>query len=133
MRTPRLGLSLALLLFTAAVGPARADGPDWFPFVIPWDDSGPGVTNVAALNPTPAGGRGFLASRDGHFYDQKGNRVRFLGVNFCFNACFPNKGDAEKVAAKLHKYGINIVRLHLMDFAHAPRGIFDPRFKDRQH
>jgi hypothetical protein len=133
MRTPRLWLPLGLFLLAAVLAPSRADGPDWFPFVIPWDDSGPGVTSVAALNPTPAGGRGFLASRDGHFYDEKGNRARFLGVNFCFNACFPDKADTAKVAAKLHKYGINIVRLHLMDFGHAPRGIFDPRFKDRQH
>ena len=133
MRTRRLLLPLSLTLFALTFGMSRADGPDWFDFVIPWDDAAPGILDVSALNPTPAGGRGFISAKDGHFYDEKGNRVRFLGVNICFNACFPDKADAVKVAAHLRKFGVNIVRLHAMDAHHAPKGIFDPRYKDRQH
>jgi hypothetical protein len=132
MRT-RFLLPLGLPLLALVLGTARADGPDWFDFVIPWDDAAPGITDVGALNPTPAGGRGFITAKDGHFYDAKGNRVRFWGVNLCLGACFPAKVDAAKVAAHLHKYGVNIVRLHQMDYYHAPNGIFDPRFKDKQH
>src|SRR5438105_253883 len=131
MRTPRLLLPLGFALFALALGTSRADGPDWFDFVLPWDDATPGITNVSSVNPTPAGGNGFITARDGHFYDEKGNRVRFLGVNFCFSANFPDKGDAEKVAARLRKFGVNIVRLHAMDYYHAPKGIFDPRYKDK--
>src|SRR6516165_10874838 len=104
MRTRYLLLPLGLSLLALVLGTARADGPDWFDFVIPWDDAAPGITDVGALNPTPAGGRGFITAKDGHFYDAKGNRVRFWGVNLCLGACFPAKVDAAKVAAHLHKY-----------------------------
>ncbi|HYT95341.1 MAG TPA: carbohydrate binding domain-containing protein, partial [Gemmataceae bacterium] len=131
MRSIHLRNALVVLLL--AVAPVLADGPDWFPFVIPWDDASPTVTNVSALNPTPAGNNGVVASRDGHFYDEKGRRVRFLGVNFCYRANFPDKADAEKVAARLRKYGINIVRLHALDGDQHLGSIFDPAFKDTQH
>jgi hypothetical protein len=133
MRAHWLLFPLGLSLLTATLATSRADGPDWFEFVLPWDDSTPGLIDVSALNPCPAGGRGFITARDGRFYDEKGNRVRFLGVNFCFSANFPAKADAVKVAARLRKFGVNIVRLHLMDYYHAPRGIFDARHKDKQH
>ncbi len=133
MRSPRPLFPLGFALLSLTLGTSRADGPDWFDFVLPWDDATPGITNVGSLNPAPAGGRGFITARDGHFYDEKGNRVRFLGVNLCFSACFPEKADAEKVAARLRKFGVNIVRLHAMDYYHAPKGIFDPRYKDKQH
>src|SRR6516225_8967557 len=112
MRSLRPTSALTLLLL--ALVPALADGPDWFPFVIPWDDASPTLTDVSALNPTPAGQNGSITARDGHFYDGKGQRVRFLGVNLCYRANFPAKADAEKVAARLRKYGINIVRLHAL-------------------
>ncbi len=104
-----------------------------FPFVIPWDDSSASITDVSALNPVPAGGNGTISPKNGHFYDTKGNRIRFLGVNMTFSACFPDKSDAEKVAAHLHKCGVNLVRFHHMDNGFAPNGIFDPKFPDHQH
>jgi hypothetical protein len=121
---------LALLTFCLS---ARAQGPGWFPFVLPWDDRSATITDVGRLNPAPAGKNGFLHIKDGRFQDGKGHRVRFLGVNLTFNANFPDKEDAKKVAARLRKFGVNIVRLHHMDFFHAPGGIFDRRFKDTQH
>src|SRR4051794_38932253 len=101
MRHTRFGSVLGLLLLAGALAPARADGPDWFPFVIPWDDAGPGASDVSALNPAPAGDRGFITARDGHFYDEKGGRVRFLGVNISVDAAFPDKAVAAKVAPRL--------------------------------
>ena len=71
--------------------------------------------------------------KDGHFVDGKGRRVRFLGVNLTFGACFPGKEDAIKTAGRMRKFGINVVRLHQLDYYQAPRGIFDPRFPDTQH
>jgi hypothetical protein len=124
-----------LVLVSLASTPvlARAAEPAWFPFVLPWDDTTKTVTAVGALNPVPAGAHGFIRAKNGHFHDEKGQRVRFLGVNFVFSANFPEKTDAAKVAARMHKFGFNIVRLHHMDYYHAPQGIFDPRFKDKQH
>lgn len=131
MRSTLLLVALVLLL---AISPlVHAAEPVSFPFVLPWDDAGTTVTSVASLSPTPAGARGYIRPRDGHFYDEKGRRVRFLGVNFTFGANFTDAPSAGKVAARLHKFGINVVRLHHMDYSSAPMGIFDPRFKDTQH
>jgi hypothetical protein len=130
--TIRLFMLLPLFL-TIADAPARGAEPTFFPFVLPWDDASATITNVAALNPTPAGAGGFIRAKDGHFRDEKGQRVRFLGVNFTFGANFTDKESAKKVAARMHKFGINVVRLHHMDYFPAPNGIFDPRYKDTQH
>ena len=90
---------LAVLLIPASLESrlqpvCRAADPDWFPFVIPWDDASQTITDVSFLNPAPAGGNGFIRARNGHLYDEKNNRVRFLGVNFTFSANFPDKTDA---------------------------------------
>ncbi len=121
----------SLLLLLAALPARAADG--WFPFVLPFDDDSLTITSVAALNPAAAGASGFLRSQGGHLVDGTGRRVRLLGVNLVFAANFPHKGDAARVAARLRKFGVNVVRLHHMDYYRAPQGIFDPRFKDTRH
>lgn len=84
----------------------------YFPFVIPWDDSVRGTaTDVTFLNPGPA--NQWITPRDGHFERGK-DRMRFLGTNFTARAAFPSHEDADKVAARLAKLGINIVRFHHM-------------------
>lgn len=103
----------------------KADSNAMFPFVLPWDDSSKTVTDVSFLNPTPAGNGGYVKAKNGHFYDEKGRRVRFLGVNIAAGAAFPDKKTAEKVAARLHKFGVNIVRFHHMDAPWAKPNIFE--------
>jgi hypothetical protein len=92
------------------------------PFVLPWDDNAAGVTNVSAWLDKPAGTRGFVTVRDGHLYTGD-RRLRLLGTNITANCCFPTHADAEKVAARLAKFGINCVRFHHMDSAWANPGI----------
>ncbi|MCX7968361.1 MAG: carbohydrate binding domain-containing protein [Armatimonadetes bacterium] len=94
-----------------------------FPFVLPWDDASPSVTNISHWLHKPAGKFGHIRiGANGHLY--AGNRrIRFLGVNLCFGACFPRKEDAEKIAARMAKFGINIVRFHHMDMFQFPSGI----------
>lgn len=94
-----------------------------FPFVLPWDDAAPSVANLSHWLHKPAGKFGPIhAAADGHLYagDQ---RIRFFGVNLCFGANFPPKEDAEKIAARLAKFGINLVRLHHLDMMRFPEGI----------
>ncbi len=109
----------------AEPAPEAAQPP--FPFVIPWDDATDSATSVAFLNPAPLTEKSRIAVRGGHFVDATGRRVRFLGCNFTFNANFPEHADAEKVAARMHKLGFNIVRLHHMDTEDAPNGIWDTK------
>jgi hypothetical protein len=94
-----------------------------FPFVLPWDDASPSATNISHWLHKPAGKFGHIrVGADGHLYAGK-QRIRFLGVNLCFGACFPRKEDAEKIAARMAKFGINIVRFHHMDMQEFPNGI----------
>ncbi len=88
----------AASLAASAPAPSAAEGA-WLPFVLPWDDGAPGVTDVSFLLEAPAGKSGAVAARDGHFYTGD-RRIRFWGVNFCFGACFPDEDVAPKVAAQ---------------------------------
>ena len=96
-----------------------------FPFVLPWDDATPSIANVSNWLDKPAGSHGFVVARDGHLYEGE-KRIRFFGVNFCFGASFPTHDAAEKIAARMAKFGINCVRFHHMDGQPAPNGIFRP-------
>ncbi len=132
---------LFLVLLPAAEVPAQR----WFPFTLPWDDAVPTVIDASGLlvdypgqDPlTAIQSRGHVVARaDGHFYfSRTGRRARFWGVNFTFNANFPDHASAEKVAARLAKLGFNLVRFHHMDYFARPDGIWDPRYfpNDTQH
>ena len=131
---------LAALLALAAPAWAQAPpakSPPMFPFVLPWDDAAPGtITDVSFLNAKPAGVHGYIVSKQGHFVETNtGRRVRFLGTNFVSNDAFPSHADAEKVAARVAKLGINLVRMHHMDNDDwgQSASIWDYAYKDRQH
>ncbi|MDQ2733353.1 MAG: carbohydrate binding domain-containing protein, partial [Armatimonadota bacterium] len=130
MKTPII--ITAVLLFLSA-GPALAADP--FPFVIPWDDATPSMTDVSFLNDGPAGSHGFIVATNGHFAESiGGKRVRFFAVNMAASSAFPTHEDAEKVAGRLAKYGVNLVRLHHMDNNWNQReSLIDFAFKDHQH
>ncbi len=106
---------LCVLTGMAALPRGASADADPFPFVIPWDDAARTAVDVSALNPAPLDETRRITIRGDHFYDATGRRVRFVGTNFGAGACFPTKEDAAAVAARLHKYGFNCVRLHHMD------------------
>ncbi|MGB8353993.1 MAG: carbohydrate binding domain-containing protein [Chthoniobacteraceae bacterium] len=129
-------LPAVIFLLLATVISRGADAP-LFPFVLPWDDATPDITNMSSLLDKPAGGRGFVVVTDGHLYEG-GKRFRIFGVNTVFGASFPTHADAEKVAARMAKLGINCVRFHHMDNQQSPMGIwsadmktFDPEQLDK--
>jgi hypothetical protein len=134
----RLGVHLGeAALLAAALGGCRGGGaqPDaeLFPFTIPWDDDAPSVANVSEWNEKPAGKSGFITVQDGHFIDGAGRRVRFLGTNLTLAAALPPHDVAEKVARRMAKFGINLVRLHRLDAFVYPRGLLDGSQLDHQH
>ncbi len=114
----------------AAVGQEPAP---MFPFVLPWDDASKTLVDVSALNPTPAGRDGFIVAKNGHFYDEKNRRIRFIGASITADNAFPDKATAQAEAARMHKFGFNIMRLHHMDASWSKPGIFDPAQNDTQH
>jgi len=99
------------------------------PFVIPWDDASEGITNVKDLRGTPEKADKRIIVSDGHFHLQEadgtvGRRVRLLGTNLDGESCFPTREEAEIMAARMARFGINCVRLHKIDRYCKPKGIF---------
>ena len=104
--------ALAALL-VARVG--AASPPELVPFVMPWNDASLGPTDLSKLSSHPAGSLGRLTvDANGHFSDG-GERIRFWGVNFAGVPAFPQQTDADAIAARLAKFGVNIVRFHHLD------------------
>ena len=101
-----------------------AQEPGSFPFAIPVREAERTSIDVSALNPAPISAQQRISVKDGHFVDATGRHVRFLGVSVAAGSCFPNKADAEIIAARMHKYGINCVRLHHMDSSWSVPGLF---------
>ncbi len=110
-----------LLTFLLGVIPVIAQ-PGLYRFAIDQDRLG-GAPDFSSLNhPLTAADRLFV--RDGHFYrvgpDLKpgtadDERVRLFGVNMAFGANFPETADAARIARRLRRLGVNLVRCHHMD------------------
>lgn len=98
----------------------------FFPFYLPWNDSSETAVSLSGYLDRPAGKHGYVrVGPDGHFY-VGGRRIRFLGVNICARSAFPTKREAEAMAARLAKFGVNIVRFHHLDAAWETFNIFQP-------
>lgn len=104
---------IAILLSMAGLSAAPVAENSTFPFVVSYDVP-QNVTNVAAWLERPAGAQGFVRVDDGRLCTGAGP-IRFWATNLCFEACFPEHQQAERVAARLARLGINCVRLHHMD------------------
>jgi hypothetical protein len=131
-----LGLYSAAGLHAAENAPA-SEPAGLFPFTVPWNDVSPGLTNLSAWLEKPAGKSGFIIAKEGHLWAGD-RRIRLLGVNLCFNACFPKHEDADLIAPRMARFGINCVRFHHMDTSASPEGLLkddrrtmDPEQLDR--
>jgi hypothetical protein len=121
---------LFLIVMMCASGALHAS-PQLFSFVLPWNDSSNSAISLGGLNAAPAGTQGFVGvDANGHLATTAG-RMRFWGVNTCFGADFPQNADADAVAARMAKFGINIVRFHHMDMYAAQNGIWSGTSPDR--
>jgi hypothetical protein len=93
------------------------DRSEWFEFYLPWDDSSKTITNMSAYLDAPAGKHGFLqVTPEGHFkFENKRENERFIGVVNVAISNFPSFQEAHLLAARMAKFGINLVRIHLVD------------------
>jgi hypothetical protein len=117
MRVLRL-LALSLVAVCAALVTLAAQAPaadSLFDFFLPWDDGSQTPIDVSGMVPRVIREDGYVrATPDGHLAVD-GRRARFWGVNVAFGANFPEKADAERIARRMAKFGVNIVRFHHMD------------------
>ncbi len=126
---------VALILCLAAAGfcaQQPAAPPVAEPFEMLWNAEGPYQADVSFLLDAPAGKPGFIKVLNGRLADGQGKRFRIWGVNFSFNASFPDKEDAPAVAAHLARFGVNCVRIHHHDWR-TPRGLIDSSHPDSRH
>ncbi|MDI9499059.1 MAG: hypothetical protein QM270_11335 [Bacillota bacterium] len=83
-----------------------------FPF---YHDDMPVDISSAFGRTAPAGRHGFLQVQGDRLVFEDGTPGLFWGVNFNGGACFPPFDYSEKVAARLRKSGVNLVRFHQLD------------------
>jgi len=107
------GRVLLVVAFVLAIPLGLGAEEPLFPFVVSYD-APDNVTNVSAWIDRPAGRQGFVRVDRGRMVTDAGP-IRFWGTNFCFAACFPEHEQAERVAARLARLGVNCVRMHHMD------------------
>jgi len=105
----------ALFLILATVAFAQT-----IPFVLPWNDATAGPTDFSSLN-AAIGTNHVAVDTNGHFVVD-GRRIRFLGVNFAGDSPFSPTNNAEAMAARLAKFGVNAIRFHHMDAPFAYNG-----------
>ena len=108
-----LRIVTALIAIFAFIAPLPAG--ELIPFTLPWDDDAGGITDLSSYNHTPAGKFGYISVDQNAHFSVGGERIRFWGVNITASSCFPTHAEAEAIAARLAKFGFNIVRFHHMD------------------
>lgn len=103
-----------LLACWALLAPAFAQDTGFYEFSIDEDHLG-GAPDFSFLNHALTSADR-IAVRDGHFCRAgDGRRVRMFGVNLAFGANFPAPADAARIAKRLRRLGVNLVRLHHLD------------------
>lgn len=106
-----------ILSLSAATSLYGQDRSEWFEFYLPWTDSTRNLTDMSGYLDKPAGKYGFLeVTPDGHFkFENKEQNERFVGVVNVAIANFPTREEARIIVARMAKFGINLVRIHLVD------------------
>lgn len=107
---------VAALAAAASLHGATVDHTGWYPFYIPWNDTSANATDLSWSIEAPAGKRGFVqVGQDGRFRFQDGTRARFTGFTSVAQANLPDSADAPQIAAHLRRFGVNFMRIHLVD------------------
>jgi hypothetical protein len=90
---------------------------------LPCDDMPIDISHIFE-NEKPAGKHGFMTVQGNKFVFENGTEMKFWGTNFNSGANFPSHEYSKKVAKRLSKTGINIVRFHQLDAEWSTPNIF---------
>ncbi len=85
---------------------------EWRPFGLQWDRS---PVDLRFLQNAPAGKHGYLGVKGERFVFEDGTVFYPWGITLSRNACFPSHEDAPRLAERVARMGLNIVRFHDMD------------------
>jgi hypothetical protein len=107
---------------TALKGPM--EGGTWYRMNPPLKGQAGVWVDWSELLDAPAGKHGFLKVVNGHFQYEDGTPARFWGTNLVASNVFCSHEQAEHLADRLSKMGVNLLRLHHMDAAWAKPNVF---------
>lgn len=93
------------------------------PYPLLWHDMPVDISSAFGKKEV-AGSHGFLRAEGENFVFEDGTPVKFWGVNFNSAQNFPEFNHSEKVARRLARAGVNMVRLHQLDAEWASPNIF---------
>lgn len=99
------------------------DEEDWFSLPLIPDPYGESVIDVSHLLHKPAGKHGWLQMREGSFVFKDGTRVKFLADNICNAGPGMDPREADLVAKKSAKFGLNMIRFH--KFTHPGEAVLE--------
>ena len=114
------------------------------PFSMPWNDATINATDFSGLNATINPGDARIQINPTGQLTLNGERMRMLGANITAAAAFPVAADADGIAARMAKFGMNTVRFHhleapwqagnvLIDYAGGTSREFSETHLDRLH
>lgn len=91
------------------------DTTGWLPVKPAQSIEAHSALDASFLLDAPAGKHGFVTVRDGRLAFTNGNRIRFFGVYLLPPAAFPEPEQADALATRLARSGVNLVRLADLD------------------
>ncbi len=100
-------------------------GSDWFPWAAK-DHASPSVFAMDDWLDKPAGKHGGVRMEGDHFQFEDGTPIKFWGTNLAYAQCAPEHTQAEDVATRFARYGVNAVRLHKFTGPVGWEGFGDP-------
>jgi hypothetical protein len=103
------------------------DTVEWLPVPASKAIEANSALDVSFLLPRPAGSLGFVTVKDGRLtWEKGGGRARFFGVALLAPTAFLPSEQADLLADRLARSGVNLVRLGDLDSAYGPnRSLFD--------
>lgn len=106
------------------------------PYPLLWHDMPVDISSAFGVKEV-AGSHGFLKTEGENFVFEDGTPVKFWGVNFNSAQNFPEYSHSEKVARRLARAGVNMVRFHQLDAEWSSPNIFafkkGERLTDSRH
>ena len=116
-------VAVCFILYFVGMKLEKKYGVKKIPYPLLWHDMPVDISS--AFGPKgEAGCHGFLKTDGENFVFEDGTPVKFWGVNFNSAQNFPEHNHSEKVAARLRRAGVNMVRLHQLDAEWAAPNIF---------
>ncbi len=108
---------IVLLIYAAIFMAATVNAQNFdngFNFNLPHDDSTT-VEFLPQFPKTPITDSDFISSDNSGNFLRNGEPIKFFGGNLTTQGAFPSKSDAEKIAGRMRKMGINLIRFHHID------------------